>query len=97
MPQSDSAEVPSFTLITIPRARRVHQTLLTTPYTATYSLIACLYHTTIHPLLAGRRTFADALLLNGPGTCFILALSTYAPRVGHVFFIDRRGFDQSHL
>ncbi|KZP34617.1 glycosyltransferase family 1 protein [Athelia psychrophila] len=79
--ESESAEEPSYTLITIPRARRVHQTILTTPYTALYSLIACLYHTTIKPRLSGRRTFADALLLNGPGTCFILAVSTYVNRI----------------
>lgn len=37
------------------------------------------------PLLSGaRRPFADALILNGPGTCFILCAATYVNRVGRM-------------
>ncbi|PFH51527.1 glycosyltransferase family 1 protein [Amanita thiersii Skay4041] len=66
--------------IIVPRARRVHQSLLTTPATALSSIIASVYYVTIQPALSkGSKTsvFSDVLLLNGPGTCFILCLAVY--------------------
>ncbi|KAH9839525.1 glycosyltransferase family 1 protein [Rhodofomes roseus] len=80
-----------YTILTIPRARRVHQPIYTTPVTATRSLLACIYHVTLIPLVA-RTSFADVLVLNGPGTCFILCLAVllnqilgiHSPRVVYV-------------
>ncbi|KAH7927148.1 glycosyltransferase family 1 protein [Leucogyrophana mollusca] len=62
----------------IPRARRVHQSLLTTAPTAILSLLSCIYLVSIKPLLrkgAFRQPFADVLILNGPGTCVILCVA----------------------
>ncbi|KAH7909323.1 glycosyltransferase family 1 protein [Hygrophoropsis aurantiaca] len=62
----------------VPRARRVHQSLLTTPSTALLSLMFCIYLVSIKPLFAKsgfRRPFADVLILNGPGTCVILCVA----------------------
>ncbi|EGN99879.1 glycosyltransferase family 1 protein [Serpula lacrymans var. lacrymans S7.3] len=67
-------------LLTVPRARRVHQSLLMTPPTALLSLLSCVYHVTITPLLRTerfRRPFADVLILNGPGTCVILCAAVF--------------------
>jgi len=70
------------TILTVPRARRVHQTLWTTPFTAARSLAFCLYHFTVLPLLRMQRTaFADVLILNGPGTCFVLCLAVFVNKV----------------
>ncbi|PCH43653.1 glycosyltransferase family 1 protein [Wolfiporia cocos MD-104 SS10] len=69
-----------YTIITIPRARRVHQTLLTTPFTAFRSLLACMYHVYLRPLIT-RIAFADILILNGPGTCLMLCLAAYLNRL----------------
>ncbi|EKM54398.1 glycosyltransferase family 1 protein, partial [Phanerochaete carnosa HHB-10118-sp] len=75
--ESERASGPaSYTIITIPRARRVHQSLLTTPLSSAISLMACIYHATISPLLSGK-PFADVLLVNGPGTCVMLCLAVY--------------------
>ncbi|OJA20874.1 hypothetical protein AZE42_02977 [Rhizopogon vesiculosus] len=66
---------PQYKLLTIPRARRVHQSLLTTPPDAVKSLLACVYFISVCPLFkigAFRRPFADLLILNGPGTCVVL-------------------------
>ncbi|KAG8679047.1 UDP-N-acetylglucosamine transferase subunit, partial [Ceratobasidium sp. 394] len=63
----------------MPRARRVHQSLLTTPLTAMASLIWTIRVLTL-PALRARRSFADVLLINGPGTCFILTLGVYINR-----------------
>lgn len=67
---------PPYTLLCIPRARRVHQPLITTPVTAAYSLIVSLYHIALAPVLSGK-PFADVLILNGPGTCCMLCLAVY--------------------
>jgi len=65
-----------YCILTIPRARRVHQTLLTTPLSAFLSLIACIYHLSLLPL-AKNQKWADILILNGPGTCFVLCITVY--------------------
>ena len=69
-----------FSFLTIPRARRVHQTFLTTPLTALRSLVVCLYYVTLAPVLSGE-DFADVLILNGPGTCCMLCAAVYVNRV----------------
>jgi len=70
------------TILTVPRARKVHQTPWTTPFTAARSLAFCLYHFTVLPLLRMQRTaFADVLILNGPGTCFVLCLAVFVNKV----------------
>ncbi|KAI0047772.1 glycosyltransferase family 1 protein [Auriscalpium vulgare] len=71
-------------VLTIPRARRVHQNLLTTPFSALYSLLVSAYHVTVAPFLCrsrGPATRFDVLLLNGPGTCFVLCLAVLLNRV----------------
>lgn len=66
-----------FEIIVIPRARKVHQSLLTTPPTAVFSLLRA--WTTLFP--TGLQPFAEVLLLNGPGTCCILCIVVYLFRV----------------
>ncbi|KAJ7096258.1 oligosaccharide biosynthesis protein Alg14-like protein [Mycena epipterygia] len=81
--KATAASPPQYTILTIPRARRVHQPLVTTPPTAFYSLLSCIYHVTLaHIPLRGsaRSTFADVLILNGPGTCFVLCIAVYINR-----------------
>jgi len=65
-----------YRILTIPRARRVHQTLLTTPFSASLSLIACIYHLSFLPLVKNQK-ISDILILNGPGTCFVLCIAAY--------------------
>jgi len=74
--ESSCAPGTPYRFLTIPRARHVHQTLLTTPLTAAWSLLACVYHVTLSPLLSGTK-FADVVILNGPGTCFVLCIASY--------------------
>ncbi|TDL24321.1 glycosyltransferase family 1 protein [Rickenella mellea] len=71
---------PACDFLTIPRARRVHQPLLTTPPTVFWSLLAALYHVTYLPLRTSRK-FADVLVLNGPGTCLVLCIAAYVNRI----------------
>jgi len=74
---------PKYSVLSIPRARRVHQALMTTPFAAFYSLMVCSYHLTLLPFFSRRnRIFADILILNGPGTCFVLCVAVYINKVG---------------
>ncbi|KAJ7579110.1 glycosyltransferase family 1 protein [Mycena floridula] len=67
-----------YTILVIPRARRVHQSLLTTPWTTLASMLTCIYYTTYMPLFsAASAPFADVLILNGPGTCLPLCMAVY--------------------
>ena len=76
------------TVLTIPRARKVHQSLLTTPFSVAWSLILCIYHLTLLPWLKFHSTtFADVLILNGPGTCFVLCVAVYINRVRIDYFL----------
>jgi beta-1,4-N-acetylglucosaminyltransferase len=69
-----------YQILTIPRARRVHQNILTVPFTTLRSLLAAVYRVTFAPRLSGESAF-DVLLLNGPGTCVVLCLAAYVNRV----------------
>ncbi|KAI9060280.1 glycosyltransferase family 1 protein [Trametes sanguinea] len=78
-PSHPAAKAP-YSFVVIPRARRVHQSLLTTPATAAVSLCAAIWHITIAPLLS-RTSVPEVLLLNGPGTCFVLCIAAYLNRI----------------
>jgi beta-1,4-N-acetylglucosaminyltransferase len=77
---SDDHEAP-YKILRIPRAREVHQPILEAPITALRSLGLCIWHVTIDTLRSGR-SFSDVLIMNGPGTCFILCLAFYINKVG---------------
>ncbi|KIJ40935.1 glycosyltransferase family 1 protein [Sphaerobolus stellatus SS14] len=78
--KAKSKKNDEYRILEIPRARRVHQFLLTTPPTALRSAITCIYHVCLLPVITGR-PFADILLVNGPGTCVILCAAAYASRL----------------
>jgi beta-1,4-N-acetylglucosaminyltransferase len=83
-----SAKSPAkggYQILTVPRARRVHQNIFTVPFTALRSLLAAVSCVTLAPWLSGESAF-DVLLLNGPGTCVVLCLATYVNRVSFWFF-----------
>ncbi|KAG2036090.1 glycosyltransferase family 1 protein [Suillus americanus] len=79
-----SDDRPQYKLFIIPRARRVHQSLLSTPPDAVKSLLACVYLVSVRPLFkkgAFREPFVDLLILNGPGTCVILCAAILLNRI----------------
>ena len=63
----------AYTIRTLPRARRVKQSWLTTPITTLISSLACWRHVL--------RDRPDLILCNGPGTCVPIALSAWLIRV----------------
>ncbi|KAE8371704.1 UDP-N-acetylglucosamine transferase subunit alg14 [Aspergillus bertholletiae] len=78
---TDRKPAESYTIVTVPRARRVHQSFLTAPFSTLRSFWACLL------VLRGQNadqkrlpssmvsSYPDAILTNGPATavCIILA------------------------
>ncbi|KAI9437721.1 glycosyltransferase family 1 protein [Lactarius indigo] len=74
--------IGEYRILTIPRARRVHQNLLTIPATGLHSFLVSFYYVTLAPQLFGDSSKADVdiILLNGPGTCFVLCVAAYINR-----------------
>ncbi|TBU33912.1 glycosyltransferase family 1 protein [Dichomitus squalens] len=77
-PSTSGSDAPC-SFVVIPRARRVHQSFLTAPFSAVFSLAASIWHLTASPLFSGPPA-PDVLLLNGPGTCFVLCIAAYLSR-----------------
>lgn len=80
----------SYEVIKLPRARRVHQSLLSTPPTFLLSLGSAVYHISVVPALKHER-LADVLILNGPGTCVSVVIAVWFSRVRRVFLITQNG------
>lgn len=88
-----------FQILWIPRARRVHQSYLTSPFTTLHSLAHCLWLVTLAPFMSKqlhdqprRRVFADLILLNGPGSCVPIACAAFIPRVSDSTAPSTRAF-----
>ena len=69
-----------YSIVTVPRARRIHQSYLTAPFSTLQCLWACLLvlrglHPDQRPFLRMRFGYPDVILANGPATavCVILA------------------------
>ena len=63
-----------YSLYVIPRARKIHQSLLTTPLSSFHCLLACL------TLLRSLPSYPDLILLNGPATSVLVLLACFILR-----------------
>ncbi|ELU39115.1 Alg14 domain-containing protein [Rhizoctonia solani AG-1 IA] len=77
----------NYRILTMPRARRVHQSLASTPFTALRSL-AWTFQSMALPAILSKKGFADVLLINGPGTCVALVLVAYFNRSPRVMYVE---------
>lgn len=76
------ASSAGYSLLALPRARRVGEGRLSTLLSATKTLLVATWYTFLLPLLQRpSRPWADVLLLNGPGTAVVLVLVMYIRRV----------------
>lgn len=60
----------SWHFYTVPRARKIHQPLYTTPFTALWSFIGCLR--TLHQARGSTRRYPDVIVSNGPATAVMV-------------------------
>ena len=58
-----------YTVATVPRARKIHQSLLTTPFSSCQCLLSC-------TRLLSARGYPDLIMCNGPATAVILILAS---------------------
>lgn len=64
----------------VPRARRIHQSLLTTPLSSLLCLWSCI-NLLRKPALSNQRlTYPDVIITNGPGTGVVVVLASYIVR-----------------
>ncbi len=84
--QSGSAEGGYFEIVTVPRARKIHQPLWSTPQTSFYCFLACikalLPHTPSSPTasIEAPRRSPDLIITNGPATGVIVVLASLVLR-----------------
>lgn len=78
----------SYTIATVPRARKIHQPLLTTPFSSLQCLWSCIQLLLQQPTpVSGEQPgYPDLILTNGPATATILVLASLVLR-----FFDVRG------
>jgi len=70
-PLNETSRGEGWSIHTVPRARQIHQSLLTTPLSSVHCLLSCLRLLLAHP--AG---YPDLILTNGPATALILILAS---------------------
>lgn len=77
-----SADSQSFEVLLLPRARRVGQSLPSTALSTLKTILVAVTHLFIRPLLRHpAKSWADVLIINGPGTCVVLVLVSWIRRV----------------
>ncbi|SNX86482.1 related to ALG14 - component of UDP-GlcNAc transferase [Melanopsichium pennsylvanicum] len=74
------SEKPNVKVIEIPRARKLHQSFITTPLSLLRSALFCIDRVAFRPLIS-RQMIADVVLMNGPGTCVPIVVAVYVLRI----------------
>lgn len=69
-----------YNIDTIPRARRVHQSILTTPFSSLCCLWSCLSVLRRPELGTQSLIYPDVIITNGPGTGVIVVIASYVLR-----------------
>ncbi|KAL4961406.1 glycosyltransferase family protein [Aspergillus stella-maris] len=89
---SRRANPASYAIVTVPRARRVHQSYLTAPYTTLLSFWSCLLALCgLHPDQQHQTQaqlpspYPDLILTNGPATAVCVVLAARLLRLSHWF------------
>ena len=71
----------SYDIIVVPRARKIHQSLWTTPFSSLYCLWSCLRLLKKPELAKNNQMYPDVIITNGPGTGVIVVLASYLIRL----------------
>lgn len=78
-----TAPASSYTIVTLPRARAVHQSWLSTPISTALCFVACTRHFVLPQIsrTAASSRPPELVIMNGPGTCVPLVAAIYVNRV----------------
>lgn len=80
---TDTKGSEEYSIHVVPRARHVHEPLLTTPFSALQCLIACLK--LLNPAKNSQRKYPDLILTNGPGTAVMLVVAALLLRFFNLY------------
>ncbi|KAK2763907.1 UDP-N-acetylglucosamine transferase subunit [Arachnomyces sp. PD_36] len=79
-----SSAAKEYTVVTVPRARRVHQSFLTAPFSTLHCFWSCLCVLRgKHPGQRGHPTYPDLILTNGPATAVCVIVAAKLLRLFH--------------
>jgi beta-1,4-N-acetylglucosaminyltransferase len=81
----------TYDIVTVPRARAIHQSLLTAPWSSLACLWSCMRVLTAHPGGHGRLDFPDLILCNGPATATMLVFASVLLRFCNWYGCASRG------
>ncbi|WWC71832.1 uncharacterized protein I206_105791 [Kwoniella pini CBS 10737] len=80
--KGDLTNESTYSILPLPRARKVAEPFLSTLISATKTLMISFWYIFFKPFLSNpQKPFTDVLLINGPGTCVILVLISYIRRI----------------
>ncbi|KAF4168745.1 hypothetical protein CNMCM6936_001165 [Aspergillus lentulus] len=89
LPANGSNTAESYAIVTVPRARRVHQSYLTAPLSTLQCFYACLlvlrgrHPEQKSPLPRTNSPYPDVILTNGPATAVCMVLAAKLLRLSH--------------
>lgn len=85
--KTDTKGSEEYSIHVVPRARHVHEPLLTTPFSALKCLIACLK--LLNPAKNSQRKYPNLILTNGPGTAVVLVVAALLLRFFNLYGADK--------
>lgn len=91
----EGTEAGSYDVRHVTRARRVHQSLLTTPLTALLSLVEIIFTVLLTPpthLGKGKSEYPRMVFSNGPATGFFVGLAVHLLKMVYIIPEDRCNF-----
>ncbi|KAG9256169.1 oligosaccharide biosynthesis protein Alg14 like-domain-containing protein [Emericellopsis atlantica] len=80
----DAAETGTYDVRTVTRARRVHQPLITTPFSALLSLCNIIFGVLLSSPSAGTQRYPTIIFSNGPANGLFVALAVHLLKMAHV-------------
>lgn len=89
--KQENSNIGSYNVVTVPRARRVHQSYLTAPFSTLHCLWSCFQvlrgthpaqksDSSVHPV------YPDVILTNGPATALCVVVAAKILRLWHAIF-----------
>ena len=85
---TDTTGSEDYSIHAVPRARHVHEPLLTTPVSALQCLVVCLY--LLNPATNSQRKYPDLILTNGPGIAVMLVIAVLLLRFFNLYGANKR-------
>jgi beta-1,4-N-acetylglucosaminyltransferase len=87
-----AADTGTYDIRTVTRARKVHQSLLSTPFSALVSLYNIIFGVLLPPPPAGKQRYPAIILSNGPANGLFVALAVHILKMAYILSEDKCAF-----